>query len=176
MTIAAAIDSRTAEAPARSRASRIARVDVFRDLAQAEAIWRELEERQLATPYQRFGMLSAWQSEVGSRESSEPFIVTAHDADGRPLVLLPLVLRVRRGVRIASFMGGKHTTFNMALWDLDFAREATAADLARSVIGPPCESCRRRAGADPAAAALAGSSQSACHAAAGSARSTTARS
>jgi CelD/BcsL family acetyltransferase involved in cellulose biosynthesis len=130
MTIAAAIDSRTAEAPARSRASRIARVDVFRDLAQAEAIWRELEERQLTTPYQRFGMLSAWQSDVGSRESSEPFIVTAHDADGRPLVLLPLVLRVRRGVRIASFMGGKHTTFNMALWDLDFAREATAADLA----------------------------------------------
>ena len=130
MTIAAAIDSRTAEAPARPRASRIARVDIVRDFAQAEAIWRELEERQLATPYQRFGMLSAWQSEVGNRESAEPFIVTAHDADGRPLVLLPLVLRIRRGVRIASFMGGKHTTFNMALWDLDFAREATATDLA----------------------------------------------
>src|SRR6266545_435743 len=60
MTIAAAIDSRTAAAPTRPRASRIARVDIVRDLAQAEAIWRELEERQLATPYQRFGMLSAW--------------------------------------------------------------------------------------------------------------------
>ena len=130
MTIAAAIDSGTAAAPARPRTSRIARVDIVRDLAQVETIWRELEERQLASPYQRFGMLSAWQSEVGNRESAEPFIVTAHDADGRPLVLLPLVLRIRRGVRIASFMGGKHTTFNMALWDLDFAREATAADLA----------------------------------------------
>jgi CelD/BcsL family acetyltransferase involved in cellulose biosynthesis len=130
MTIAAAIDSRTTAAPARPRASRIARVDIVRDLGQAEAIWRELEEQQLATPYQRFGMLSAWQSEVGVRENAEPFIVTAHDADGRPLVLLPLVLRVRRGIRVASFMGGKHTTFNMALWDRDFAREATAADLA----------------------------------------------
>jgi CelD/BcsL family acetyltransferase involved in cellulose biosynthesis len=130
MTIAAAIDSRTTAAPVRPRASRIARVDIVRDLGQAEAIWRELEEQQLATPYQRFGMLSAWQSEVGVRENAEPFIVTAHDADGRPLVLLPLVLRVRRGIRVASFMGGKHTTFNMALWDRDFAREATAADLA----------------------------------------------
>jgi len=130
MTIAAAIDSGTAAAPARPRTSRIARVDIVRDLAQVETIWRELEERQLASPYQRFGMLSAWQSEVGVRENAEPFIVTAHDADGRPLVLLPLVLHGRRGVRIASFMGGKHTTFNMALWDMDFAREATAADLA----------------------------------------------
>ena len=26
-------------------------------------------------------------------------------------------------------MGGKHATFNMALWDRDFAADATAADL-----------------------------------------------
>ena len=26
-------------------------------------------------------------------------------------------------------MGGKHTTFNMALWNADFAATATAADL-----------------------------------------------
>ena len=114
-------------------------------------------------------MLSAWQSEVGSRESSEPFIVIAHDADGRPLVLLPLVLRVRHGVRIASFMGGKHTTFNMALWDLDFAARGHCGRSRGSVIGSARESRRRRAGADPAAAVLAGSSESACHAAASSA-------
>jgi CelD/BcsL family acetyltransferase involved in cellulose biosynthesis len=33
------------------------------------------------------------------------------------------------GVRIARFMGGKHTTFNMALWQRDFAASATRADL-----------------------------------------------
>jgi CelD/BcsL family acetyltransferase involved in cellulose biosynthesis len=31
--------------------------------------------------------------------------------------------------RTAWFMGGKHATFNMALWDKAFAREATFADL-----------------------------------------------
>jgi CelD/BcsL family acetyltransferase involved in cellulose biosynthesis len=129
MTIAAAIESRTAEAPARSKISRIARVEIVSDLSNAEPIWRELETRQLATPYQRFDLLAAWQREVGARENAKPFIVTAHDADGRPLALLPLTIRSRRGVRVACFMGGKHTNFNMALWDLDFAREATAPDL-----------------------------------------------
>jgi CelD/BcsL family acetyltransferase involved in cellulose biosynthesis len=129
MTIAAAIESRTAEAPARSKISRIVRVDIISDLSQAEPIWRELETRQLATPYQRFDLLAAWQREVGARENAQPFIVTAHDADGRPLVLLPLTIRSRRGVRVACFMGGKHANFNMALWDRDFAREASASDL-----------------------------------------------
>ena len=129
MTIAAAIESRTAEAPARSKISRIARVDIISDLSRAEPIWRELETRQLATPYQRFDLLAAWQRKVGARENAQPFIVTAHDADGRPLVLLPLTIRSRRGVRVACFMGGKHANFNMALWDRDFACEATASDL-----------------------------------------------
>jgi CelD/BcsL family acetyltransferase involved in cellulose biosynthesis len=135
MTIAAAIDSRTAKAPARSISSRIARVDVVSEIGQAESVWRQLETGQLATPYQRFDMLAAWQAEVGQREGALPFIVTAHDADDRPLALLPLTLRKHGGVRIASFMGGKHTNFNMALWDMDFAREATAADLAALMVG-----------------------------------------
>jgi len=129
MTIAAAIESRTAEAPARPSISRIARVDVINNLVEAEPIWRELETRQLATPYQRFDLLAAWQREVGARENAQPFIVTAHDADGRPLLLLPLTIRTLRGVRVACFMGGKHSNFNMALWDRDFARETTASDL-----------------------------------------------
>jgi CelD/BcsL family acetyltransferase involved in cellulose biosynthesis len=135
MTLAAAIDGRTAETPARLRSCCVARVDVFRDIAQAEEIWRALESRQLATPYQRFDLLAAWQHEVGTHENVEPFIAIASDADGRPLMLLPLALRRHAGVRIASFMGGKHTTFNMALFDSDFAREATAADLAMVLSG-----------------------------------------
>src|SRR5579871_6391551 len=135
MTIAAAVDSRRAEAPVRSKATRIARVDVISDLAEAEAIWRNFEARQLTSPYQRFDLLSAWQREIGAREGSEPCIVIAYDADGRALMLLPLVVRVKHGVRIASFMGGKHTTFNMELWDREFAEEATETDLAALVSG-----------------------------------------
>ena len=128
MTMAAAIQSRTAEARAWSRASRIASVDIVRDLGAAETVWRGLEA-QFATPYQRFDFLGSWQRQVGVREKFLPFIVIAYDAEHRPLLLLPLALRLSYGIRTVCFMGGKHATFNMALWDRDFAANATAADL-----------------------------------------------
>ncbi len=130
MTMAAAIENRTAEAQAWSMASRVAGVDILHDLSQAETIWRGLESpRQFSTPYQRFDFLSPWQRRVGERQNLLPFIVIAYDTERRPLLLLPLVLRHERGVRTASFMGGKHATFNMALWDRDFAASITTADL-----------------------------------------------
>ena len=144
MTMAAAIENRTATAPARSKASRVAGVDILHDLSQAETIWRGLESpRQFSTPYQRFDFLSPWQRQVGERENLQPFIVIAYDAERRPLLLLPLVLRHERGVRIARFMGGKHATFNMALWDREFAASATADDLDALI-----SAIRQRSGAD----------------------------
>jgi CelD/BcsL family acetyltransferase involved in cellulose biosynthesis len=136
MTMAAVIDSRTAQPPARSQTKGIARVDILSDLTAAEPIWRALEvSGQLSTPYQRFDLLGAWQRHAGAREGAHPFIVTAVDAEQRPLLLLPLVLKRRHGVGVASFMGGKHTTFNMGLWDREFAATATPADLDRLLAG-----------------------------------------
>ena len=128
MTMAAAIESRTAGAKTWSTASRIASVDIIDDLGHAEAIWRGLEA-QLSTPYQRFDFLGHWQRLVGKRDGLKPFIVIAYDGERRPLLVLPLALRRRHGIRTACFMGGKHATFNMALWDRDFAAAATVADL-----------------------------------------------
>jgi CelD/BcsL family acetyltransferase involved in cellulose biosynthesis len=129
MPMAAAIESRTA-APAWSKASRIVSVDIVGDLGEAETIWRRLEDQQhFSTPYQRFDFLGPWQRLVGERENLRPFIVVAYDIERRPLLLLPLALRHEHGIRAARFMGGKHATFNMALWDRDFAADATRADL-----------------------------------------------
>ncbi|MGZ5870665.1 MAG: GNAT family N-acetyltransferase [Bradyrhizobium sp.] len=130
MTTAAAIESRTADAPAWSKASRIASVDFFDNLGQAETVWRDLEHQQhFSTPYQRFDFLRPWQQLVGNREGLRPFIIVASDRERRPLLLLPLAVGRACGIRIAYFMGGKHATFNMALWDREFAVEATRADL-----------------------------------------------
>lgn len=144
MTVAAAIESRTAEAPAWSMTSRIAGIDIVHDLGEAETIWRGLEDRQqVSTPYQRFDFLGPWQRQVGERDNVKPFIVIAYDAERRPLLLLPLTLRHSHGVRTACFMGGKHSTFNMALWDRGFAADATAADLNALI-----SALRERSGAD----------------------------
>src|SRR5690348_443071 len=99
MTMAAAMESRTAEAPARSKSGSIAQIDVITDLASAEAAWRNLEARdQLVTGYQRFDLLNLWQREVGARDAATPLILIARDAEHRPLLLLPLALKRNHGV------------------------------------------------------------------------------
>lgn len=134
MTMAAAIDARTADAPARSTAGRIVRTDLLFDLVAAEPIWRRFEAAQpIATAYQRVDLLTPWQREVGACDDAEPCIAVARDGEHRPLVLLPLARRRQHGIRTLSFMGGKHTTFNMPLWDRDFVAEA--ADLDALVSG-----------------------------------------
>ena len=91
MTMAAAIEGRTAEAQGMVEPIRIASVDIFHDLGAAEAIWRASKIRHVSyTPYQRFDFLAAWQRQVGERESLSPFIVVAYDGERRPLLLLPL--------------------------------------------------------------------------------------
>jgi CelD/BcsL family acetyltransferase involved in cellulose biosynthesis len=110
---------------------RIAHVEIFRDISAAEAVWRELEQpNQFSTPYQRFDLLGAWQDHVGASEGLEPFIVVAIDAERRPLALLPLGIERRFGLRMARFLGGKHTSFNMPLYRHDAVRSPQAIDIA----------------------------------------------
>src|SRR3954449_6442732 len=130
MTMAAAFDNGTAATPAWAQSGRIAHIDIVHDLVSVEAVWRRLENDQTSyTPFQRFDFVAAWQRQVGEREGLVPFIVIGYDAERRPLGLLPLAVRHAYGARCASFMGGKHSTFNMALWKRDFATSTTQADL-----------------------------------------------
>src|SRR5260370_1516456 len=93
MTMVAAIEGRTAEAPARSQTSRIARVDIVTELGHAEPVWRRLEDpTQFSTPYQRFDLLANWQRQVGARQNLTPFIALAYDGEGRPPLLFPPAL------------------------------------------------------------------------------------
>ena len=129
MTMAAVIETR-AGTQAWPKASRIASVELIGDMREAETVWRGLEQsNQFSTPYQRFDFLEAWQRQVGEREGIRPFIVIAYDKDRQPLLLLPLGLKRESGARVARFLGGKHATFNMALWRKDFAASASQADL-----------------------------------------------
>lgn len=128
MTMAAATQGRTAISPARPRVGRIAHVEIQTDLSAVEATWRALETSDcLATPYQRFDMLGSWQRLAA--DGANPLVVIARDVEQTPLVLLPFARRRSHGVRRACFMGGKHTTFNMGLWNAEFAAQANAADL-----------------------------------------------
>ena len=129
MTMAAVMESR-AGTQAWPQTSRIVSVELVGDIRGAETVWRGLEQsNQFCTPYQRFDFLEAWQRQVGQREGIRPFIVIAYDREHQPLLLLPLGVKRESGARVARFLGGKHATFNMALWRRDFAATAAKTDL-----------------------------------------------
>ncbi len=99
-------------------------------MAEAEARWHAVQGADyLSTPYQQFELLNAWQQTIGRHDGVTPFIVIACDADNRPLLLLPLAAGRENGAKVARFMGGKHPTFNMALWHRAFAETVTRAEL-----------------------------------------------
>ena len=130
MTMAAAIESRVAETRSQAEATQVADVEIFRDLAGAEATWRSLEgPESVLTPYQRFDLLAAWQNNIGVANGIAPLIAVARDARRQPLMLLPLGVGRTRGAAIASFLGDKHITFNMPICRRDFLASATAADI-----------------------------------------------
>lgn len=111
---------------------RMARVEVFHDLAAAEPHWRALEQAgALSTPYQRYDFLRLWQAHAASGVT--PFIVVGLTAGGAPLFLWPLGARRQGGLRVVEFLGGKHANFNMAIWRRDVAGAIGAAEL-RAVL------------------------------------------
>jgi CelD/BcsL family acetyltransferase involved in cellulose biosynthesis len=127
MATAAAIDSRIERVAPISRAARIARVEIFQTFDAAAGAWHSLDGAdRIATPYQRFDFLNAWQRHVGEYLALKPRIVVAYDDAGAPVALLPLVIEHAYGLSVACFPGGKHVTFNMPIWRRDFADHATA--------------------------------------------------
>lgn len=114
---------------------RLARVEIFHDMASAEPHWRALEQaNNLATPYQSYDFLKFWQRHVGAAAGVKPLIVVAFNAAATPLFLWPFGCRTLAGSRVAEFLGGKHANFNMALWRRESAATIGAADL-RAVLG-----------------------------------------
>jgi CelD/BcsL family acetyltransferase involved in cellulose biosynthesis len=112
------------------RAGRVARVELFDDMAAAEPFWRRLESnRALATPYQRFDLLCAWHRHVGAAAGVTPFIVVGFDPTGEPALLWPFG-RSRLGpLGVAQFLGSKHANFNVGLWRRDILGSTTARDI-----------------------------------------------
>jgi CelD/BcsL family acetyltransferase involved in cellulose biosynthesis len=134
MTMAAVIGNETARTVARPAEAAVASVEVFDDFRAVENTWRALEQSgPIATPYQRFDFINAWQDHVGGRLGAKPFAVIAYDGEQRPLMVLPLIACPLGPFRVGGFPGGKHANFNMALWRRDFAAAATRED-AQAII------------------------------------------
>jgi len=107
------------------------RIDVYERFEEAREDWRALFLCAPSTPYQRYEYLSAWSDTLGQAKGLRPMIVVTRDAAGEALALLPLATRRVAGIRVAEFLGGRESNFNVALVRpgarIDFRRVLLAA-------------------------------------------------
>jgi len=114
--------------------TRIAQVDVYDRVNDAEAAWRQLEAGgAIMTPYQRYEWTELWHRHVTSHQAIKPFIIVARDETGAPMFLLPLATRRKRGLVIAGFFGGRHSNLNGGLWRRNIVHSISVDEL-RNVL------------------------------------------
>ena len=139
MTIAH-IELPGAAAPRANAACPAAEVDCASDFAAIEPHWLRLQQEGLCTPYQTCAWSRAWCEAMARPQGLEPMLVSCRDRSGRVVAILPLGLARRGGLRIASFLGGKHSNLNMAVFDRDAMARLDAPSLAAILR----EAARRR--------------------------------
>lgn len=102
------------------------RITVHPSLAQAEPGWRRLQETGICYGFQTYEWLSAWQSLHGDPEGVLPAIVqvcagTSED----PVMVVPLGVYRKHGLKILSFLGGWLTDYHAPLLSPHFAKSIT---------------------------------------------------
>lgn len=110
---------RQREAPTETRsleAAPVARVDLHWNVTSAvlEA-WAQLEAMAPCSIYQTRAWLLPWTRMLGQKAGLKPFYVIARGDADQPLALLCLGLRRIGPFKIAAFLGGKDSNFNLPL-------------------------------------------------------------
>lgn len=96
-------------------------VTVHGDLASVEALWRGFERRAVASCYQMYDFVAAWCRHCCAEAECTPLIVVGTDSAGEPALILPLG-KFRSGpVTVASWLGDKHSNFNLGLYERSWA-------------------------------------------------------
>jgi CelD/BcsL family acetyltransferase involved in cellulose biosynthesis len=89
------------------------RIEVLPGLKAAEQLWRAMERDAPISPYQRFDWVAAYAASTGSESRIQ--VAVLRDEAGRPALLMPLDIETSMGARVASWIGGKHSNFNLPL-------------------------------------------------------------
>ena len=101
---------------------------ISNDIRAVTADWKQLESTGFCNPYQSPGWLAAWSETIGNELGITPAIVTVRLAE-KPVLVLPLGLRSSAGTRTLSFLGHQNGNQNTAIWDPDFYKQVTKAQI-----------------------------------------------
>jgi len=107
------------------------RVSVFDTLEDCAELWKAAFADCAGYAFQACAWHRVWLETIGRAERVSPCIVHIADRSGRTLMLLPLGVFRRRGVRLLKFLGEPVTDYNGPLIDADFAARLEPRDVRR---------------------------------------------
>ena len=102
-----------------ARLAHAAGITLYESFEAAEPVWRALEARAAGTAFQSFDWLSIWYRHVGRDLGVEPAIAVVTRA-GEPLMLAPLGIERRFGLRRLVWLGGRLADYKGPLLAPDF--------------------------------------------------------
>jgi CelD/BcsL family acetyltransferase involved in cellulose biosynthesis len=111
---------------------------VVRSFDVIESRWRHAQTHCPGYGFQSFDWLHTWQQTIGTAQGWSPYLVELTDTQHRTLMLLPLGVRIRHGVRTLSFLGGEVTDYNLGLFDpafIDSLDDRSFEQLWQQVLG-----------------------------------------
>jgi CelD/BcsL family acetyltransferase involved in cellulose biosynthesis len=91
-----------------------ATVEIIRDPREALDAWRALAPERLGSFYQSETFVLNWLACRGG--GAQPWFILARDAAGAPAALILLGLYRRGPLRVAEFLGGKDSNYNLGLF------------------------------------------------------------
>lgn len=109
----------------------------FEEISQE---WLHLMRAGHAIPYHGLAWCQAWRTTLCQEDGSVPMMALVKDGD-TPLMLLPLTLKTRFGVRVLRFLGASIGNQNTGLWDKDFY-ETVKTGTVRSLLNRICDEAR----------------------------------
>lgn len=103
-----------------ARLAHVAGITLYESFEAAEPVWRAFEARATGTAFQSFDWLSAWYTHVGKALGIEPAIAVVA-RQGEPVLLAPLGIERRSGLRVLVWLGGKLADYKAPLLATDYA-------------------------------------------------------
>ena len=110
-----------------ARLAHAAGITVYESFEAAEPVWRAFEARAAGTAFQSFDWLSVWHAHVGAMEDIQPAIVTVA-RQGDPLLLAPLGIERKFGIRRLVWLGGRMADYKAPLVAPDLAEQISFAE------------------------------------------------
>jgi CelD/BcsL family acetyltransferase involved in cellulose biosynthesis len=77
---------------------------LFRSVTEAAELWQELETHGFSTVYQSLAWARAWQDSDPAKRGRHPLIIIGHSEHGETLFILPLQLKVSKGLKTLEFL------------------------------------------------------------------------